>query len=90
VRYATYLLAPYLVRRGRLGRLLVLLGGLAYVRRPYERLLPYLPGVRPAQAAYAIILVPTIRLVGDLAKMLGYPAGILWRLQQRWTSRSSS
>jgi glycosyltransferase involved in cell wall biosynthesis len=89
VRYATYLLIPYLVRRGWAGRLLVLLGGLAYTRRPYERLAAYLHDLQPPEVAHAIMLVPTIRLVGDLAKMLGYPAGILWRLQ-RWTSRSSS
>jgi hypothetical protein len=25
-------------------------------------------------------LVPLVRLIGDVAKMLGYPAGLLWRL----------
>jgi hypothetical protein len=29
---------------------------------------------------YAIILVPLIRVVGDVAKMIGYPAGWRWRL----------
>jgi GT2 family glycosyltransferase len=89
VRYATYLLTPWLVRRGRLGVLLVLLGGLVYTRRPYERLLAHLGGLGRREVAYAVMLVPIIRLVGDLAKMVGYPLGTLWRLR-RWTSRSSS
>jgi glycosyltransferase involved in cell wall biosynthesis len=89
VRYATYLLAPWLVRRGWPGVLLVLLSGLAYTRRPYERLVPGLGGLPRREAAYAVMLVPIIRLVGDIAKMVGYPLGTLWRLR-RWTSRSSS
>ena len=31
----------------------------------------------------ALILVAIIRLVGDVAKMVGYPAGIIWRLQHK-------
>jgi glycosyltransferase involved in cell wall biosynthesis len=88
-RYLTYLLAPVLLRRGRLGAGLVVLGSAAYVRRPYQRLVPLLAGLSPRQQAYAVMLVPALRLVGDVAKMLGYPAGVLWRLRQS-TSRSSS
>jgi hypothetical protein len=69
--------------------LLVLLGGLAYTRRPYERLAPHLRRLALPEAGYAVMLVPIIRLVGDVAKMVGYPLGTLWRLR-RWTSRSSS
>jgi hypothetical protein len=29
------------------------------------------------------MLIPAIRIVGDVAKMLGYPAGVWWRLQNR-------
>jgi len=29
------------------------------------------------------LLIPVIRVVGDVAKMLGYPVGWRWRLQQR-------
>jgi len=31
----------------------------------------------------AFALIPIIRLVGDVAKMLGYPVGLLWRLRQQ-------
>jgi hypothetical protein len=29
----------------------------------------------------AVLLVPVIRVTGDVAKMLGYPAGWAWRLR---------
>ena len=31
---------------------------------------------------YAIALMPLIRVVGDLAKLIGYPVGWWWRLTQ--------
>jgi RNA polymerase-binding transcription factor DksA len=31
----------------------------------------------------ALAWVPVIRLVGDVAKMLGYPVGVWWRMRQR-------
>ena len=89
VRYATYITACILLAGGRrqlLGRLVVLgLGGLAYTRRPYQRLAPQLRAMSAGNAIYAVGLVPVIRLVGDVAKMLGYPVGVWWRI-----SRSSS
>jgi glycosyltransferase involved in cell wall biosynthesis len=89
VRDATYITACILLAGGRrqlLGRLVVLgLGGLAYTRRPYQRLAPQLRAMSAGNAIYAVGLVPVIRLVGDVAKMLGYPVGVWWRI-----SRSSS
>jgi GT2 family glycosyltransferase len=83
IRYATYLVAALLLsRRGPMTWLLVL-GGLLYTRQPYARLAPQLKGLTPQQALYAIALVPVIRLVGDVAKMLGYPVGVAWRLRHR-------
>jgi hypothetical protein len=32
---------------------------------------------------YGLALVPVIRVVGDVAKMLGYPMGLLWRYCHR-------
>ena len=69
-------------RRG-VALLLVAIGGLAYTRRPYARLLGGLDGVPRLHVAYAVGLVPAIRLVGDVAKMLGYPVGVWWRLRHR-------
>ena len=88
IRYLAYLSAGLLLRRGGPAWLLLLLGGLGYTRRPYQRL--GLAGLSRLDRAYALALVPVIRLVGDVAKMLGYPVGVAWRLRKRWTSRSSS
>jgi len=89
IRYATYLVAAGLVWRGGWpARLLLLAGVSAYTRRPYARLAAHLTGLSPEQALYALTLVPVIRLVGDVAKMLGYPVGVLWRVRRAWTCRS--
>lgn len=87
-RYATYLLAlPLLLRmiwRERwAGWALLALGVGAYSRRPAERLWDNTWGWRPPARARAFALIPIIRLVGDIAKMLGYPAGMWWRLRNR-------
>jgi glycosyltransferase involved in cell wall biosynthesis len=91
IRYLTYLVAlPLVVLFGAtlhpLLWLLLLPGALVYLRQPYCRLLTLLrrDGQRhsPAQLAYLIALVPVIRVVGDVAKMLGYPVGWLWRLRR--------
>jgi glycosyltransferase involved in cell wall biosynthesis len=92
IRYATYLPGPALTawawrhRRQGAGKALLLLAALsaaAYCRRPYARLLPMLRGLAMPSALHAIALVPIIRLTGDVAKMLGYPVGILWRLKNK-------
>jgi glycosyltransferase involved in cell wall biosynthesis len=82
IRYATYFVAAVLLsRRGPMS--LLLLGGLVYTYRPYVRLVPQLTALTPKEALYALALVPAIRLVGDVAKMLGYPVGVRWRLRRR-------
>jgi glycosyltransferase involved in cell wall biosynthesis len=85
IRYGTYLLGlPLLVWLGaRISRwfwILLALGGLAYCGRPWVRLAPALRGRPAADKVRTMALVPLIRLVGDCAKMLGYPAGVWWRL----------
>ena len=88
VRYAAYALLLWLLSRRTAASLALLgLGVVAYTRRPYQRLVPVLRGLSAPQAAYAVALVPVIRLVGDVAKMLGYPLGVAWRIS---SSRSSS
>ena len=86
IRYATYLLAlPGLLALSVFhssGWWLVLLAGaLFYCASPYRRLRPRLAELPLGGRLYAILLVPVIRLVGDVAKMLGYPAGWIWRLR---------
>lgn len=89
IRYLTYAaLGGFLLRGWRYRPLwpLVVLAGLGYVRRPYARLLPAL-AARPASAPTALPLVPLIRLVGDLAKLAGYPVGLWWRARRHGLRR---
>lgn len=87
IRYATYLLLlPALVGHGLwgqgtrwLGWLGLLLGGIAYCVRPWQRLWLLGKGVSGGAWLCAALLVPLIRLVGDGAKMAGYPFGLAWR-----------
>ncbi|MBE2269998.1 MAG: glycosyltransferase [Anaerolinea sp.] len=95
-RYATYLLALPLIlllglRVHKLAWLLLPLGGAIYLRQPYRRLRRVL---RTAAAEnnvrvtllgnlWAVMLVPIIRVTGDIAKMIGYPVGIRWRITNR-------
>lgn len=84
IRYLTYLvLLPFILRliwREKWpGWLLMLLGIGAYSRRPAERLWESTWGWRPPSRLRAFTLIPIIRFVGDVAKMLGYPVGLVWR-----------
>lgn len=88
IRYATYLIGiPLLLRliwRERwIGWALLALGVGAYTRRPAERLWTGTRGWRPPERLRAFGLILIIRLVGDIAKMVGYPAGLLWRFRNR-------
>jgi glycosyltransferase involved in cell wall biosynthesis len=95
IRYATYLVAlPGLVALAVLHSpwwlLGLLLGGLVYTRTPYRRLFRAIRGRSAgavldtrARVLYACALVPCIRVVGDVAKMIGYPVGWAWRLRHR-------
>ncbi|HEY54297.1 MAG TPA: glycosyltransferase [Caldilineae bacterium] len=91
IRYGVYLLAaPLLLVLGKalspLFWLLGLLGFVTYCATPYRRLLrawrrPLADGrtLTLAEKAYTVALVPVIRVVGDVAKMVGYPVGVWWR-----------
>jgi glycosyltransferase involved in cell wall biosynthesis len=90
-RYTAYNLGPLLAawalrKRGFIGTatlLSLLAAAVLYVRRPYQRLLPLLRDLPRPQSLYTLLLVPVIRLTGDVAKMLGYPVGVLWRSRHR-------
>jgi glycosyltransferase involved in cell wall biosynthesis len=84
VRYATYLGLPLGLLAARrwpwlLGPLGLAVAG--YLRRPYARLWPALPSLPWAERLAALAWVPAIRLLGDVAKMAGYPVGLTWRLR---------
>ena len=95
VRYAVYGGAAAALalggRRGWRGLALALLGllpgGVAYLWRPYARLLPRLRPLGARRGLWAAGLLPIIRLVGDLAKMTGYPVGVWWRFRRHGLRR---
>lgn len=88
VRYFAYLVAaPLLIYAAlTLNPWLWLLGvgsGLAYLRTPLRRLWPYLKPISWLDRIRAVLYIPLIRLVGDAAKIAGYPAGVVWRMKNR-------
>lgn len=88
VRYLTYLAAlpvlVWLVVNGSLWWGLVLVAGAAVMFwTPYKRLMPALQALGNLEQLKAVLWVPIIRVTGDIAKMLGYPVGILWRWRHR-------
>jgi glycosyltransferase involved in cell wall biosynthesis len=89
IRYITYLVAmPALINLIVLVHpafaLLLVLGGALYTRTPYRRLptvMASLPNASAMDWLRAISLIPLLRIVGDVAKMIGYPVGVWWRIQ---------
>lgn len=87
IRYSTYLLAAPLIFVLGIGVhpllwALYLPGAALYLYQPYRRL-PQVaqrgPKLNASSLVYVALLIPLIRVVGDVAKMLGYPVGLLWR-----------
>jgi glycosyltransferase involved in cell wall biosynthesis len=90
IRYVTYSAAAALLlgaRRRPWLLALALPGALAYSFAPLRRLRVRAPALAPRELLAAAMLIPAIRLVGDLAKMLGYPIGV-WRRCQSAELRS--
>ncbi len=95
IRYGSYLIAAPLLavlgyKQNRAFWLLAGFGFLAYLKRPYTRLMRAwerpLPGGIPLyffEKAMTVGVIPLIRVVGDVAKMLGYPMGLWWRWRHR-------
>lgn len=93
LRYGVYLLLlPFLLWQIALGRgwawAALVAGTLAYSRRPFQRLWNASRGWSPAARLWGLALVVVMRLVGDAAKMAGYPVGVRWRLRQTAMVRS--
>jgi glycosyltransferase involved in cell wall biosynthesis len=86
IRYLSYLVGlPALlfltIQHTPLWLVVLLLGAVAYTFVPYRRLRQAFGTLSWTQRATAIVLVPCIRVVGDVAKMIGYPVGWAWRLR---------
>lgn len=89
IRYGTYLIGvPAVAFASAITPWFLLLyvaGAALYLKRPYQRLIPIMRTTlaRRSDRLQAIGWVPIIRVAGDLAKMIGYPAGVRWRWQNR-------
>jgi glycosyltransferase involved in cell wall biosynthesis len=86
IRYITYLaIIPLIFLLGIVVHpvlwLLYLAGGIGYLYRPYIRLRKLWGELAPLQKLSAAMWVAVIRVVGDVAKMVGYPVGWWWRWQ---------
>ena len=87
VRYATYLIAlplamVLLFLFPNLGFALLALGFIIMFLTPYKRLLPMLRDFSALDKLRALVWVPIIRITGDIAKMMGYPVGVVWRMSR--------
>ena len=88
IRYFTYLVAVPLGIYTALTVnpfiwLLGLIALIAYIRRPIARVRILWTNLQTLDRIKAMLLIPTIRIVGDLAKMAGYPIGIWKRVTIR-------
>ncbi|MCL4877281.1 MAG: glycosyltransferase [Anaerolineae bacterium] len=85
-RYVTYLLlipilAALMQKVHLTFGLFYLLGGAVYLQQPYRRLPALWTQLDFPGKWQAVLWVLVIRIVGDFAKMLGYPIGWRWRLK---------
>jgi len=88
IRYLTYLVAvPLITAAGAVfspwwwALYLTAIPGMFWVG--WRRLARVWGGLGPAQKLQAALWVPVIRVMGDVAKMIGYPVGVWWRWRHR-------
>lgn len=83
IRYGSYAALAMLISCRRRSTLaLVSLGASMYLRKPWLRLWRRREQTNRTELLGAWLLIPFIRLAGDLAKMSGYPAGLFWRARR--------
>jgi hypothetical protein len=58
-------------------------GFVIYTRTPYRRLATLARNLPTREKLKAGLLVPVIRVAGDVAKMIGYPVGLVWRVKNK-------
>ncbi len=91
IRYLTYLvLVPVICLLGLLLDpglwILYLICAAVYLYQSYRRLptiMRRFGRASPTTWIYCILMIPLVRVVGDVAKMLGYPQGWRWRRRHR-------
>ncbi len=87
-RYATYLgaiplsfvLLPFLPL---VSVIMWLVGAYALFGTPYRRLFRAWHRLSRADKTASCLYVPIVRITGDVAKMIGYPVGVGWRLNRK-------
>lgn len=84
VRYATYLVAMPLsffaiYPAPWISAVIWLVGAYALFGTPYRRLIHLWSDLSRREKIIACIYVPLVRITGDVAKMIGYPVGVVWR-----------
>ena len=88
IRYGIYLIALPILLAGLLSSssvyslsslVVLLMGFAAYLKTPFYRLTQLWQNLPAIEKLETALFVPLIRVVGDVAKMLGYPVGVLWR-----------
>jgi glycosyltransferase involved in cell wall biosynthesis len=85
IRYSAYIGGGLLALAGMRtvwGPILLAVGIATYMRTPIRRILRRrdMFGSRPVAAA---AIAPAIVIAGDIAKMVGYPVGVIWRARKR-------
>lgn len=88
VRYATYLgaiplsfvLLPFLPL---VSVIMWLVGAYALFGTPYRRLFRAWHRLSRVDKTASFLYVPIVRITGDVAKMIGYPVGVGWRLNRK-------
>ncbi len=87
IRYGTYLVGlPGIALLSVISPwclLLYVIGAVLYLKRPYQRLFISLHRLDRSGRLQAIGWVPIVRVTGDIAKMLGYPVGVVWRIRHK-------
>ncbi|MBI3740907.1 MAG: glycosyltransferase [Chloroflexi bacterium] len=88
IRYSTYLIALPLALALTWGAPvfgfgILLLGFFLFTFRPYTRLFSLWQPHARAEKFRALAWVPILRVIGDVAKMLGYPVGVVWRIRAK-------
>jgi GT2 family glycosyltransferase len=87
IRYATYLGAvPFSLflfsYAPMISVLLWLVGAGILFGTPYRRLFHSWKTLSPLEKMVSFLQVPVIRITGDVAKMIGYPVGLIWRVRR--------
>jgi glycosyltransferase involved in cell wall biosynthesis len=85
IRYATYFGAPLVAAVGfwyKRAWLMLAFGAALYLWLPFRRVARATDGEPAGDRARTFVYIPFLKLVGDVAKMVGYPVGVWWRLRR--------